>query len=128
MKLLTHPLTIIDYIVIAPLFLMIFGVDVINTDFVILRILRVTSLLNLFKVYRSSRIVRMLSDVVSEIWNELLVASIFAINVILITSVLIYHFEGGINSGILSFFDALYFSVISITTVGFGDISPVTLG
>lgn len=49
---LVHPLTIIDIIVIAPLFAMIWTHDLHNADTVILRILRFTSILNLFHFYR----------------------------------------------------------------------------
>jgi len=51
-KFLIHPLTIIDIIVIAPLFAMIWTHDLHNADTVILRILRFTSILNLFHFYR----------------------------------------------------------------------------
>ncbi|MCB9072981.1 MAG: hypothetical protein H6623_05105 [Bdellovibrionaceae bacterium] len=37
-----------------------------------------------------------------------------------------YWFEAGINPKLNSFFDAVYFSVSTMTTVGFGDITPVT--
>lgn len=37
-----------------------------------------------------------------------------------------YHFEGGHNPGVKSYFDAVYFSMSTITTVGFGDIFPQT--
>ena len=40
---------------------------------------------------------------------------------------LIYWVEGGgVNPQITSYFDAVFFSVSTITTVGFGDIVPVT--
>ena len=59
---LIHPLTIIDMIVIAPLFVMIWTQDLHNADTVILRILRFTTILNMFHFYRSSRVLRLLRD------------------------------------------------------------------
>ena len=46
--------------------------------------------------------------------------------IILWFSCLFYHFEHTINEGIRTFFDALYVIVISGTTIGFGDIPPIT--
>lgn len=39
---------------------------------------------------------------------------------------LMYWIEGGVNPQITSYFDAVFFSVSTITTVGFGDIVPIT--
>ena len=39
---------------------------------------------------------------------------------------LIYAAESGSNTQITDFFDALYFGLTTLTTVGFGDITPVT--
>ena len=40
---------------------------------------------------------------------------------------LIYHFYPGIFENEKSFFECLYFSIVTITTLGYGDISPVGL-
>ncbi|MBN1903563.1 MAG: two pore domain potassium channel family protein, partial [Deltaproteobacteria bacterium] len=37
-------------------------------------------------------------------------------------------FENGINPNVTTFGDAFYFTVVTLTTVGFGDIAPVTGG
>ena len=84
-KFLIHPLTIIDIIVIAPLFAMIWTHDLHNADAVILRILRFTSILNLFHFYRSSRVLRLLRDMSREIWFEIMIIFILSIQCILIS-------------------------------------------
>jgi len=84
LKFLIHPLTIIDMIVIAPLFAMIWTHDLHNADTVILRVLRFTSILNLFHFYRSSRVLRLLRDMSREIWFEMMVIFILSIQCILI--------------------------------------------
>lgn len=50
----------------------------------------------------------------------------FANTLILIFGYIFYWLEFGQNPTIGSFLDAVYFSVTTMTTVGFGDVHPVT--
>jgi voltage-gated potassium channel len=45
-----------------------------------------------------------------------------------ISSGLFYYVENTINPGIDTFGDAFYFAVVALTTVGFGDITPMSEG
>ena len=46
----------------------------------------------------------------------------FAVLASLLVGSVFYHFVEG-----WSYFDALYFSVVTLTTVGYGDLSPMTM-
>ena len=50
------------------------------------------------------------------------------LSLLLVATGLVYETEHLVNPQIPTFFDALYFGLTTLTTVGFGDITPVTLG
>lgn len=125
---LIHPLTLIDIIVIAPLFAMIWTHDLHDADIVILRILRFTSILNMFHFYRSSRVMKLLKNMGKEIWYEMMIIFIISIQCLLISGVIFYALEHGTNKNVKSIFDGIWWAVVTLTTIGYGDIYPVTFG
>lgn len=51
----------------------------------------------------------------------------FAGNLLLIVATLaVYYFEAGVNPHVRGYFDILWWGVSTITTVGFGDVVPIT--
>lgn len=123
---LVQPLTIIDIIVIAPLFMMIWTQNLHDADFVILRLLRFTSLLNLFRFYRSSRMLSLLRGLSREIWYEVLIFCLISIQCILVSWVLFYAVEQGTNPRVLNIGDGIWWAIVTLTTIGYGDIYPWT--
>ncbi|MEA3497659.1 MAG: NAD-binding protein [Campylobacterota bacterium] len=108
------PMSIIDLLAILPYYRP-------------LRILRILMLFRLFKILRYTNSIKQFKDVFIEKKFEFLTLIIMFLMAVAFGSTIIFIYEGaGLNPNINNYFDAIYWSVITISTVGFGDISPVT--
>ncbi len=107
------PLAIIDLLAILP-------------SFRELRILRIFVLFRAFKLLRYSNYMTHFMKILISKKSELFMIIFIFIFLIFISGVSIYVFEEHINPNIKTIYDAFYWSLITITSVGYGDIVPVS--
>jgi voltage-gated potassium channel len=126
-KQLTDVYSIIDLIAILPtLSLLVLPVFGIALD------LRFVKGIRIFRVARIFRFLRFTADpdfFFGSITTPLLKAVQLFLTIFIIffvSSGLFFHVESAVNPDVLNFGDAFYFSVVALTTVGFGDITPLS--
>ena len=94
-----------------------------------LRILRIFLIFRLFKLFRYSKSAKLFSDILSSKRYELITLMVFTGFLIFIASVSVYVFEyPEPDSQIKNLFDAFYWAIVTLATVGYGDIVPHTTG
>ncbi len=115
------PLAIIDLLSILP------GITTLNSGFRLLRVVRLIRMFRIFRVFKAlrySRNVELIARVFNRQKDSLIAVCWIAIAYVLISALLIFNVE---PDSFGDFFDAVYWATVSLTTVGYGDIYPVSV-
>lgn len=122
LKYMTTPMVLIDLAAILPFYItFLIGVD--------LRFLRVMRLLRIFKLTRYSEAMTTMFEVLQEEKSALAAAAFIMFILVVLASSGIYLIEHDIQPEAFgSIPAATWWSIITLTTVGYGDVTPVTTG
>lgn len=113
---------IIDFVAMLPCALVF---PYIGTDVAHLVIL--PYVLTIFKLIRYSRSFRMIGQVMEMVKDELITAYTACCILITFAAILMYHIEHNAQPDVFANIgDSLWWAVITFTTVGYGDIYPIT--
>ena len=118
----TKPSTFIDFLAILPFFL-----EVLFHDHLDLRFLRIFRLARLLKLTRGSDATATLFKVIKREWPVMSAAAFIMILLIILTASLGYLVEHAAQpEKFENIPTAIYWAVITLASVGYGDISPIT--
>lgn len=114
------PMALIDLLCILPSLTVLSGAFRV---FKVLRLLRTLRVLRVFKAVRYSKSIAMIRDVFELEKKPLITVGVLAVGYILVSALVIFNVEPDLFG---SFIDAVYWATVSLTTMGYGDITPVT--
>ncbi|WP_411964349.1 ion transporter [Haloferax sp. YSMS24] len=118
--------SIVDLLAILPtLAVLVSPVPVIAANIGFLRAIRVVRVL---RFYRFTRDEEFFFGTVSVGTLRVMKLLLTVLTIFLVAAGMFYSFEFRVNPNVATFGDAFYFVVVALTTVGFGDIVPVTQG
>ncbi len=123
LKELLSPMLLIDLIAILPFYI---G-EIYGGSAIFLRIIRITRLLRIAKLVRYSSALKNITQAFKQKKEELVITLSFFSICVLVCGILMYLFEHSAQPDTFSSIPrSCYFAIVTFTTVGYGDFSPVT--
>jgi len=122
LKFALRPMSVVDFLAILPFYLPFLGIDL-----RFIRALRLLRLLRIAKIGRYYTSLQLIGNVFRSKKEELVLTTAIMAMLLILSSCLIYYCENSAQPDVFPDIpSAMWWSVITLTTVGYGDAFPVT--
>lgn len=115
---------LIDLLAILPSYISLFVPG--GGGFMIIRALRLLRVFRILKLVRFSNASNVLMKAVIQSRYKIIVFMIFVITLVVLIGSVMYLVESPHNDGFANIPKSMYWAIVTLTTVGYGDISPTT--
>ena len=133
LRYMVSPAALIDLMAILPFYVYLtigfFYVDVTGgSNFRLLRILRLLRFFRLFRLTAYTKSTKLITNVFKSRFHDLMLSFVVTSLMIVLSSCLVYYAENSAQPKLFSSIPAtMWWAVETLTTVGFGDMYPVTV-
>ncbi|MFG0283329.1 MAG: ion transporter [Phycisphaerales bacterium JB039] len=117
---------VVDLLAVVPTYLTLFGIGA--QSLVVIRALRLLRIFRVFKLVRYLDSAGTLMAALRASFPKVIVFMLAVVVLVLIMGSMMYLIEGGPDSQFSSIPRSVYWAIVTMTTVGFGDITPQTIG
>ena len=118
-------LGIIDLLALLPSYLTLITTG--GSYLVVIRTIRLLRIIRILKLSRYLREASVLSDALKASRHKILIFIGTVFTLVMIVGTLMYLIEGDEGSGFTSIPRGIYWAIVTVTTVGYGDIAPQTM-